>query len=237
MESLRAFVGSIAAILIFTAFFEMLVPTGKFKKTLTLVCGFLILLTLINPVLKLFDIDTDKIIAGYDSLITDTRNSSYKENGSNPDSEKNDYSMMTLELYKGKLREIIEKTVMSTEIHNMAISKVITELNLTEDYLSPEFGKVEFVYLSLELKKIPVSSGNKNMATDKSISVNIEKIDRVSIVNSANNVKRSGTANSSDYADRDLFKKSLKDLRVRISDKIGIKAEQVILKVNSNLQD
>jgi len=59
IDFLRNWVVNIVTLVVFVMLIEMMLPSGKVKKIVNLVTGFILVIGLINPVLELFEKEID----------------------------------------------------------------------------------------------------------------------------------------------------------------------------------
>ena len=155
MDFMYKWVYMIVVIIIFTTFMDILMPNGNMKKYTRLVLGFLIMSVILTPLFKLLrkDIDITGLSLKYENLI---EANSLKNQGADTD-----YASKQLEatsnLYKANLEENIEKQVYKYSDYKEASVKV----EIIEDALSEDYGKVEKITLHLTKDKNKVKKVDK----------------------------------------------------------------------------
>lgn len=143
LDFLRSWIVNIVSIAIILILFEIIVPSGKIKKIINLVSGFIILIVVINPFLTLKNQDfelSDNILA--DSFYIDK-----KEVENSSKALKDTQMQQITTVYKNKLITKIQEEI--NKIESVESSKVDVDIN--EDYSSDNFGEINKVIV--ELKK------------------------------------------------------------------------------------
>lgn len=180
MEFLRSWIINIVTISIILILFEIIVPTGKIKKIINLVSGFILLIAVINPFLTLKNQDfklTQQAVS--DSVYIDKK----EIEASSRVMEKKQMKQIS-EVYKRKLAERIKEE--TDKIEGVSAANVRVEIN--EDYESEKFGEINKVYIELKkgekksdsvninsiitVKKIEIDSSTKN--TDKQVNEELD---------------------------------------------------------------
>ena len=173
---LKDWIINIVTISVILILFEIIIPTGKIKKIIHLVSGFILLIVIINPFIALrnqnYTLREDVIS---DSFYID------KKELENSSKLLNDTQMKQIaSVYKKKL---INKILAETkEIEGVVTLKVDVEIN--EDYTS-DFGEVNKVYLEMQKNK---EQGNEEKQTD-SIKIKPVAAVKVDIVSQSKNMK------------------------------------------------
>ncbi len=126
---------------IFIILIEVLIPSGKVRKVVNLVTGFILVIALINPILSLLkmEIDIEDYQIESDNFIKS------KEISINSDVLKENQIKVMTEVYREKI--IAEFESLAKEIDKVKEAKADVIIN--EDYNSESFGEVERVYLHL----------------------------------------------------------------------------------------
>lgn len=180
MEFFRSWIINIVTISIILILFEIIVPTGKIKKIINLVSGFILLIAVINPFLTLKNQDfklTQQAVS--DSVYIDKK----EIEASSRVMEKKQMKQIS-EVYKRKLAERIKEE--TDKIEGVSAANVRVEIN--EDYESEKFGEINKVYIELKkgerksdsvninsiitVKKIEIDSSTKN--TDKLVNEELD---------------------------------------------------------------
>ncbi len=163
LEFLRSWIINIVTISIVLILIEILVPSGKIKKIIALVSGFIMLIAVINPFLsfksKGFDLSKTAMT---DSFFIDKKE---METGSRLLEEAQMKQISSV--YKNKLCSRIQEE--TNRLEGVLDSKATVEIN--EDYKSEKFGEITKV--SVELTK-----GDKKKVNLKNEPVvSVEKIE------------------------------------------------------------
>ncbi len=163
LEFLRSWIINIVTISLILILFEIIVPSGKIKKIITLVSGFVLLIAVVNPFLQLKNgnFDLGEAVQA-DSLYIDRKE---VENSSKLLEETQ--AKQIAEVYKKKLALRIEEE--AGKLEGVTVTRTTVEIN--EDYNSEKFGEV--TKISVELKK--ASNGKEKKGIEPVVTV--EKID------------------------------------------------------------
>lgn len=141
LEFLKNWIINIVTISIILILFEIIIPTGKIKKIINLVSGFIILIAVINPFLTLKNQDFN---LGENSL-ADSYYIDKKEVENSNKVFKDTQMKQISEIYKNKLVDTIQQEI--SKIEGVSGSNVTVEIN--EDYTSDKFGEINKVYIEL----------------------------------------------------------------------------------------
>jgi len=143
LEFLRSWIINIVTIAIILILFEIIIPSGKIKKIINLVSGFIILIVVINPFITLKNQSFDLS----ESALADSFYIDKKEVENSSKVLKNTQMEQITTVYKKKLITKIQEE--ANNLDGVETSKVNVDIN--EDYTSDKFGEIDKVYV--ELKK------------------------------------------------------------------------------------
>ena len=202
IDFLRSWILNIVSLVIFIILIEMFIPSGKTKKFVNLISGFILLIAIINPLMGLFQKGIDlKEFSITSSNILDKKvieeNSKVLE----------DRQMKQIaEVYRKKVIKQLEGITKDIgEIENAQADIIINE-----DYKSESFGDIERVYFNISLKE--KNDGVKPVAK-------IEKI----VVDGRDIVKEDNSE------DKKLDSKLRKQLEDRVNKLFGVESDSVII--------
>jgi len=175
IEFLRGWIINIVTISIILILFEIIIPSGKIKKIINLVSGFIILIVVINPFLAIknqgFDLSENALA---DSFYID------KKEVENSSKVLKDTQMKQITtVYKKKLITKIQEE--TNNLEGVEASKVDVDIN--EDSTSDKFGEINKVYVELKKGK----KQNESMEIDPVISV--KKVDITAPTSKNKNIK------------------------------------------------
>ena len=143
IEFIKSWVLNIVMLAIFIVLLEILVPSGKIKKFVNLISGFILIIAIINPVLGLInkDINIDTFFTADSNFIDRTQ--------IEKDSKiLNDEQMKQIsELYRQKLIKQLEDSSKEVE----GVSDASADIIINEDYNSSNFGDIKRAYISLKM--------------------------------------------------------------------------------------
>jgi len=184
VEFLRSWVLNIAVLSVIIAILEIMIPSGKTSKFVKLVTGFILLIALINPVLKLFKngIDLNKIQLASSNLVD-------KYEIQHDSSILKESQMKQISsVYKQRLSEDIMRNLSS--INDISITKVDVDIN--ENYYDVDYGNINSIYIGIgkshekeksrsieNVKKveIKVSGGKNKLEPSEESNTDTEKVD------------------------------------------------------------
>lgn len=144
IDFLRNWVVNIVTLVVFVMLIEMMLPSGKVKKLVNLVTGFILVIGLINPVLELFEKEIDL--------------KEFQLAGSNY-IDKKEVMINSEVLEERQIRQITNAYREKIIAQLKSVAKDIKEVKeaeadviINEDYTSERFGEVKKVYLYLSLE-------------------------------------------------------------------------------------
>lgn len=142
IEFFRSWVINIVTLVIFLLILEMLLPSGKIKKFVNLISGFILMIALINPVLGLINKDIDlRSFHFSESVAMDKKEMQEKSEILNRKQMK-----QTAEVYRSKIIGQIEDSVKEIK----GVYGVKADIIINEDYKSEKFGEIKRVYLGIK---------------------------------------------------------------------------------------
>lgn len=212
LEFLKDWVLNIAVIAVLLVFIELLIPSGKTKKFVNLISGFILIITIIQPFLKFllkgYDLNWLNAIDNSFSVITevDVTNTEFRE----------EQIKQIVKVYRKRLIEQIIEIAKGVEEVRDAEADVI----LNEDYNSQRFGEIKRVYVN-----IVIDNENRQGDLDPIIAP-VRKIDEVKI--NIGQIEQKDTGRERDIEDK-LKNKIVETLEDRISRSLMIKREDIVI--------
>lgn len=161
MEFLKSWVLNIVALGLLIVVFEIIAPSGKIKKFINLIAGFILIIAVINPFVSFFS----KGFSFKDVQLTDSNALDQKEMEQQSKNADEKQKQQIVEVYKSRIKNRIEDTVKGLD----GVSDAKANIVIDEDYESESFGSVKGV--SLEIINAP---------SDKDIKP-VSKVSRVEI--------------------------------------------------------
>jgi stage III sporulation protein AF len=141
---IKDWVLNIVALVLFIVLIEMLVPSGRMKKYVGLVTGFILIIAIINPFIGLIGSKVNIL----DSLTTNSGFLDRAEIKKDSNLLKEDQMKQIVEVYRKKIIERLEQTALDTEGVTGAKADVI----INEDYNADNFGEIKRAYLEIEVE-------------------------------------------------------------------------------------
>ena len=171
IEFIKNWVVNTVTIVMLIILIEMLIPSGKMKKIVNLVTGFILVIALLNPVLKV----VGKEIVLRELQMADSNYIDKREIMINSGIlEENQIKQIT-NLYRDKIIDQLESITKDVK----GVTDVRADIIINEDHTSDKFGEVKKVYLYvkteekndrikpvLSVRKIEI--GNRNLKDDNS---------------------------------------------------------------------
>lgn len=145
IEFLRGWIVNIITLVMIIVLLEILVPSGKIKKFVDLVSGFILIIAIINPVIA-------TVKKGVNLTEFQMASSNFIDKKSiEADSKilKEKQMSQITQNYRYKLIKQIEESAQGIE----GIGKVKADIIINEDYNSESFGEIKRVYVTLQLKE------------------------------------------------------------------------------------
>lgn len=224
IEFLKGWTLNIVTLVIFIVLLEILIPSGRMKKYINLISGFIIMIALITPVLKLIQKDDDlKAFELFETVNIGKMDIDTKSNVLS-DSQ----SKQVVEVYRQKIIAQLE----SYAEQNDDIESVNADVIIDEDPNSQKYGEIKRVYMNLVMK-------DKNEdARAVSIIPRVEKIQvgpgsKISI---ANVDQRDRISNGTDNSIENNVVDSKLDayMKDQINELLGVKKENIVITCQSN---
>ncbi|HEX9058715.1 MAG TPA: stage III sporulation protein AF [Clostridia bacterium] len=144
IDFLKSWVMNISALVILLVLFEIILPSGKIKKFINLVTGFVLIIAIVTPILKL---------SGYNADITSFRimDSNFldkKELSRNADELKSEQIKEVTDIYRKNVIGRIEE-----ELKDEGFKGVKADLIINEDYKNKSYGEIKRVYIYFDNKE------------------------------------------------------------------------------------
>lgn len=211
IEFIKNWVVNTITVVMLVILIEMLIPSGKMKKMVNLVSGFILVIALINPVLKVLG----KEIMLREMQMADSNYIDKKEiMASSGVLEENQIKQIT-NLYRDKIIEQLESITKEVK----GIEDARADVIINEDYTSDRFGEVKKVYLYIKTQKR--NDGVKPVLSVKKIEI-------------GNGNSKDGSSMDEDSKDemlseKQLDKKSKQELEERIERLLYIQKENIVI--------
>jgi stage III sporulation protein AF len=208
LDFIRSWVFNIVTLTIFIVLIEILIPSGKTKKFVSLVSGFLLLIAILNPLLGLIN-------KGVDLKEIELENSNYIDKRDIENSSKvfQDSQMKQIaNTYKKKIIKQLEDSTREIK----GISNVKADVVINEDYKSDKFGEIKKAYLYISMG-------------DETISVKtVAKVEKVRIDG------RDMIQESTDENSREVDGEIRKQLENKLNKLFDLGKENIIISLQEN---
>lgn len=136
---------NIVTIAVFIVLFEILLPSGKTRKFVSLITGFILIIAIIRPFLNILGSE----VKFEDFQIGNSNFLDRKEIEANSRMLGEEQMKQVIELYRKKVIGQLEQT--SKEVEGVYAAKA--DLIINEDYTSDNFGEIKRVYIILNLNE------------------------------------------------------------------------------------
>lgn len=190
---------NISALVILLVLFEIILPSGKIRKSVNLVTGFVLIIAIVTPILKLSGHNAD--ITSF--RIMDSNFLDKKELSRNADELKSEQIKEVTDIYRKNVIERIEE-----ELKDEGFKGVKADLIINEDYKNKSYGEIKRVYIYFDNKE------------EKSGVKPLEKIQKISSGQEVNKIPEG------EKLPDDKTKKRIED---RISKLFEIKKEDIVI--------
>jgi stage III sporulation protein AF len=219
IDFVKDWVIHIVALVLFIVLVEMLLPTGRMKKYVSLVTGVILIIAIISPIVEVLGKNAD--ITAFQITNSNTLDKLQIEK----DSKVLEKAQMKqiVEVYRDKIIQQIEQSAEEVE----GVSRARAEVLINEDYASRDFGTIQRAYIEI----VPKESGKLESSGGESVTENgtigmeatsvkpVNKIDKVTI---------------GDKADREAIPENIdpklkKRLEERMSSVFGISSENIVI--------
>ena len=167
-EFLNLWLKDIILVFIFLSIVEIMIPKGNMKKYINMIIGFLIIITIINPFVKLFNRDYSFNKDLYKNQIENI-NILYEGN----DELIKTQEEQVKEFYTEKIEEELEDLIISTTDYT------IERVNTTIDEEEESFGRLLTIEIFLK-EKVKTEEEKDNI-------IKIKKVDNISITENKGN--------------------------------------------------
>ncbi|MCX7710356.1 MAG: stage III sporulation protein AF [Clostridia bacterium] len=147
IEFLKNWIFNIVTLVIFIVLLEILLPTGKMKKFINLVSGFILVIALINPFLGLARKGID--LKGFQ--LAGSNYLDKREIMINSKRMEEKQMQQVVEVYRKKMIDRLEEGLRGTG----NIPGIKADILINEDYKSEKFGEIKRVYLNLTADNKP----------------------------------------------------------------------------------
>ncbi len=145
LEFLRSWIINIVTITIILVLFEIIMPSGKIKKIISLIAGFILLIAVINPFLALKNKNFDL----GQNVISDSMYIDKNELEASSKLFKDKQMQQVSQVYKEKVINSIQEQAQRIE----GVSQAKADVEINEDYSSNKFGEITKVNLQIKRGK------------------------------------------------------------------------------------
>lgn len=144
MGFIKDWVLNIVTLVLFIVLIEIFVPSGRMRKYASLVTGFVLIIAIINPFLKLLG---SKINLA-DIQVADSRYMDRVEIEKNSKLLRDNQMKQIVEVYRKKVIVQLEQSAMNIN----GVAGATADVIINEDYNSGNFGEIKRAYIQISLK-------------------------------------------------------------------------------------
>jgi len=239
IDFLKEWVLSLAAVGIFLVLVEILAPSGKSKKFINLVSGFILILTMVQPFFQLFfnDIIFNELYIQGDNYVESIIGKSEEINentieNSNGAQLKKKQNMQIIGIYRKRIIDKIQKLVLEVD----EFQDVKSDIIINEDYNSQNYGEIKRIYVVAYLSKV-IAKGEEGKSN---LNINIEKVEEIRIdgkktdneANNNNSSSDSSLTNNHSIATNNIEKELIGKIEEKISLAFGLEKDNIIISIN-----
>ncbi|HEY9061316.1 MAG TPA: stage III sporulation protein AF [Pseudobacteroides sp.] len=234
IEFLRGWTINIVTLVIFIVLLEILVPSGKMKKYINLISGFLIMITLITPFLKFIQKEQD--LKGLE--FSETVNINKIDIDQKSKLLSKNQSKQIIEVYRQKIITQLESYIKQNE----EIESVKADVTVDEDSSSEKYGEIKRVYMSLNLKKSREESNTEIKMIPKVEKIQVGPGSGIWISN-AHQISKSKTEYENNVESQSVDSKNIEgskidnrlnaQLKKKINELLGVEEENIIITCGS----
>ncbi|HHW31750.1 MAG TPA: stage III sporulation protein AF [Clostridiaceae bacterium] len=175
VEFLKGWVLNIITLVMFLVLLEILIPSGKLKKFINLVSGFILIIVLIEPFAG-NALDSRKL---EDFQIINSKVINEKELEYNSKIMEEEQMKQVSEVYKKKLTDNIVQRLEKVD----GISNIEAEILIDEDYTSNTFGEIKKVFIKFNIEEEAGNSRGNIFRVERIEIKDSEDFDEEQIVN------------------------------------------------------
>lgn len=144
LDFLRGWVTNLVALALFIVLLEIIVPSGKMKKFVNLIAGFVLVIAIVSPFLKLFGVAKESDLKAFQ--VASSNFLDRREIEENSKVLKEEQIKQITEVYREKVITGIEDGLRGTE----GILELKADVIIHEDHLSESYGQIKRIYLYLQ---------------------------------------------------------------------------------------
>ncbi|ACL76259.1 stage III sporulation protein AF [Ruminiclostridium cellulolyticum] len=212
LDFLKSWIINIVTITIILVLFEIIMPSGKIKKIISLIAGFILLIAVINPFLAL----KNKNFNLGQNVISDSMYIDKNELEASSRLLKDKQMKQVSQVYKKKVITSIQEQAQKVE----GVSQAKADIEINEDYSSNKFGEITRVNLQIKRGKKQSDSVRINSV------IPVKKIDiSLPFVNGKSKKKVEGPTDNEN-------KKITEQVKQTINKSFEIHKDNIIVTVN-----
>lgn len=219
-EFIKEWIINIIVLVLFIVLVEMIIPSGKTRKYINLVTGFILIIVIVNPIIKQFK----NGISLESFQLADSAQLQKMEIEHDSSLYNKEQMKQITEVYRQKVIKQLEKSAKETE----GVADAKADVIINEDYNSDNFGEIKRAYINIT----PKGSGSSEKPVGSVKRVRVEIVDKVGISTKDGQEGMAGSGNRADKAGKDDTQVDAK-VRRSIEDKVGklfnIDAKNVVI--------
>lgn len=193
----------------------MIIPSGKTRKYVNLITGFILIIVIINPIIKQFK--TGISLESYQ--LADSAELQKIEIKQNTGAYGEEQMKQITEVYRQKVIAQLEKSAEETD----GVADAEADVIINEDYNSDNFGEIKRAYINITPRKDDQSAA----AVDSVTKVRVSVKDRVEIGNVQDNGSGNGNDTTADSARIDTKVKN--SIEEKVEKLFNLDAENIVV--------
>lgn len=213
-EFIRNWIINIITIVLFIIMLEIIMPSGKTKKYVNLVTGFILIIAIINPFIKL--------LKGEQSLETFQLKSSAEiqklEIEKSSSLYKKEQMRQITEVYRQKVIKQLVKSAEETE----GVAEAEADVIINEDYNSESFGEIKRAYINIT----PETEDDKTKPVNNVKKVRV-KLDSIS--DGKENAVHDGESIRTDADNAQINTKVRKSIEEKVGKLFNLESKDIVI--------
>lgn len=214
IDFIKSWILNIIILAVLISLLEIIIPSGKMKKYINMVSGFILILAIINPFISFFK----RGVNLKEFQISGSNYIDKREVEENSKILKKQQMKQTVDLYRKKIISQIEETVKEVE----GVNNAEADLIINEDYTSSGFGEIKRIFIYL------------NMTDSVNQIKHVEKVKKVQI-GKGDFEKSPGKSTENDYEDSSRIDKAVRnEIEKKVSRLLDVGSDNIIISLREN---
>lgn len=149
MDSLRQWIINITAVAIFIVILEIMLPSGRMKKMVNLISGFVLIITIIYPLGNVISQGAKMTSGFFENSMNFDKKQVQNQQQNAGDAMKKEQVNQILQLYREKVINHIKESAKKIK----GVGEVNADITFVDDYSSENFGQLKRIYIYVTPEK------------------------------------------------------------------------------------